>query len=170
MPFPHVQFKRCNGGLQIKDASIEAVRFGLFVFHYLIHIEYTSGTSVLTEDVFRKSGPEVMSFLNRDDIRIVKCICLQELEFLPYIKEKIRNGEKNRMQRWVASNALTVSDSNEICENIIPSTISTPTSELPPYNNVSSPQVLFSTSVITPPKRLNAARSVMHKLFLATEC
>ena len=168
MPFPHVEFRKCNGGLQIKDASIDAVRFGLFVCHYLISIEYTSGTSVLIEDVFRKSKPEVILFLNRDDIRIVRCICLQETEFLPYIKDKIRNCQKNRMEVWNASHALAELDSNKICESIIPSTLPTPITELLPDNNASSPQVLFSTSVITPLKRVNAARSVSI-LFLSTD-
>ena len=168
MPFPYVHFKKCNGGLQIKDASIDAVRFGLFVLHYLISIEYTSGTSLLIEDEFKQSGPQMISFLNRDDIRIVKCICLQESEFLPYIKDKIRNCQKNRMEVWNASHALAEVDSNKICESIIPTTLPTPITELLPYNNASSPQVLFSTSVITPPKRVNAARSVSI-LFLSTE-
>jgi len=170
MPFPYVHFKKCNGGLQIKDASIDAVRFGLFVLHYLISIEYTSGTSLLIEDVFKQSGPQVISFLNRDDIRIVKCICLQESEFLPFIKDKIRNCQKNRMETWNASHALPVADSNEICENIISSTLSTPITELLPENNTNSPQVLHSTTVITPPKSIIAARSVSIKLFHATEC
>jgi hypothetical protein len=160
MPFPHVEFKKCNGGLQIKDASIDAVRFGLFVLHYLITIEYTLGNSVLIEDVFKKSGPEVKLFLNRDDIRIVKCNCLQESEFLPYIKDKIRNCQKNRMEIWHASNARTAADSTEICENKIQSTLSTPTSELLQDNNGSSPQVLFTATAITPPTKINAARSV----------
>jgi hypothetical protein len=103
---------------------------------------------VLTEDVFRKSGQEVISFLNRDDIRIVKCICLQESEFIPYIKDKIRNCEKKKVQTWRASNAFAASDSNE---SIIPSTSGTASS---------SPQVLFSTTAMTPPERISTARSV----------
>jgi hypothetical protein len=96
MPFPFVSFKKIHGGLKVLDADLDAVRLGLLRDHYLIEVEYNLHGSTMVDQVFHKSSSAMKLFLNREDVSIIKCHCLPEVEFLTYISESNRIANKNR--------------------------------------------------------------------------
>ena len=157
-----------NGGILIVDATLESLRLGMMLSHFLIHVEYRNSTTmeVNIEVMHKKSVVEIKNFIEKERNNIVKYICKSESEFKSYLNELkdfvAAERRESRNIRKIRRSVVPGSVVSEMYEHSeIPSTLftSSPSAselnhELLGANESSSPQVLFATSAKIPPRRV----------------